>query len=88
MAYPAYDNGGIAVPSYSNQVGFPISRRPSMYSHPSEYGGYDPAVTGGAYSDVSTFTLVSRSRYSPHPRSLATLALGRPFSPHTRPLAR
>lgn len=41
MAYPAYD-------TYNNQVGFPLSRRPSMYSHPSEYA-YDPALNAGVY---------------------------------------
>ena len=45
MAYPAYD-------TYNNQVGFPLSRRPSMYSHPSDY--HDPALAGGVYPEVST----------------------------------
>ena len=45
VAYPAYD-------TYNNQVGFPLSRRPSMYSYPSDHT-YDPAMNGGIYSDVS-----------------------------------
>ncbi|THH33631.1 hypothetical protein EUX98_g490 [Antrodiella citrinella] len=43
MAYPAYD-------SYNNQVGFPAYGRTMSY-HPTEYGGFNDGVVGGAYSD-------------------------------------
>ncbi|PSR73466.1 hypothetical protein PHLCEN_2v10758 [Hermanssonia centrifuga] len=48
MGYSGYD-------TYNNQVGFPISRRQSMYSHPGVGGdyGYDQQMGAGVYGEVS-----------------------------------
>ena len=62
MAYSTYD-------PYNSQVGFPLSRRPSMYSHASSEYAYDPVMPGGPIYDSPVRT--PRDKYSRHSRGYA-----------------
>lgn len=73
MSYPAYD-------TYNSQVGFPLSRRPSMYSHPSDHTAYDPALTTGVY-DVCTLFIQNRRSAHRISQTYPATAYSAPYAP-------